>query len=116
MTTRNELTCSNIDPLTRKKVKKEIKIMIIIISLINSNNNNNDNNNNDDNNNNNNDNNNNNNNNNGIDNDTRRRIEVLIFIRICLVIITVRKCANKGSLAYDEGRVCFLASDNYIII
>ena len=39
--------------------------------------------------------------------DTRRRIEVLIFIRICLVIITVRKCANKGSLAYDEGRVCF---------
>ena len=44
--------------------------------------------------------------------DTRRRIEVLIFIRICLVIITVRKCANKGSLTYDEGRVCFLASDN----
>ena len=44
--------------------------------------------------------------------DTRRSIKVLIFVRICLVGFTVRKCANKGSLAYDEGRVCFLASDN----
>ena len=35
-----------------------------------------------------------------------------MFIRNCLVIITVRKCTNKGSLAYDEGRVRFLASDN----
>ena len=28
--------------------------------------------------------------------DTRRSIKVLIFIRICLVVFTVRECANKG--------------------